>query len=530
MASQKTLEQLMQQEDISNGDIRYMSDAVKQDILAATAKCRGTMRERIFWLQHGLNDYPNCFECSIHLTSKNFRTNVKGGTYGRFCSSKCSARSVELRAKKAQTVLDKYGATSYLASADARKKIEETNISRYGAKTPHPWGSEMFVNYIREKYGIDNIRHVDSINDKIIRAQIASNIVTGKTHSSIANCESKRMVACINVELALNESRDILEKIPLKWKHTCGAVYTSPIVDGDINGCPSCGSGCSVLELSLRNLVYETGIEFSSKDRTVLKTKELDILVPSRKLAIEFNGIYWHSAIKNGDRYYHLAKTEEALENGTRLIHIWENDFLQKTDVVKSIIYNALGVNTNKISARSCEVREMTSKEANAFLEENHLRGGLRSSSFRLGLFHKDELVQVMTFGACRFNKKYEWELHRLAGKTFTNIRGGAKKLLTHFQRIKNPKSILTYADRCLGEGNVYSSIGFTKIGSSAPSYFWACTASAFTIPRYQSQKHKLEKLLGKDFDPALSESENMKRVGWFKIWDCGNNIYEWKP
>jgi G:T-mismatch repair DNA endonuclease (very short patch repair protein) len=50
--------------------------------------------------------------------------------------------------------------------------------------------------------------------------------------------------------------------------------------------------------------------EIIRNDRTVLNGKELDIYLPDYNLAIEFNGLYWHSEDYVG-KNYHLNKTIE---------------------------------------------------------------------------------------------------------------------------------------------------------------------------------------------------------------------------
>lgn len=130
-----------------------------------------------------------------------------------------------------------------------------------------------------------------------------------------------------------------------------------------------------------------------------------------------------------------------------------------------------------------------------------------------------------MTFGKPRFNAKYEWELFRFC--TSKPIIGGASKLLKHFEDNYKPKNIISYANRCWSSklSNVYEKIGFNYIDSSHPSYVYF--RNDIIIPRYKAQKHKLKELLGEEnFDPNLSETENMIRNKYFKLYDCGNLVF----
>ena len=532
MASSKTLSQLLEQDHISNGDVRYASEDLKAELVTLTANCVGTLRERFFWLQQGLSDYPTCATCYRPLSSKNFRTNSAGGHYTTTCCVKCAKRNPHFADAQRKTVMEKYGAAQYLGSADARAKIVTTNVERYGTPVAAPWYSDINKAAMREKYGVDNVYQLDAVREKSSASLIETNVLTGKTEMSIRSCQAARNALCVNVELALDTKRDLLETIPLRWKHlSCGNEYTSAISDGTIKVCPHCHSGASVLELSLRQLVLsESDDPAEFNVRGVLPGNlELDIYIPSKKIAFEFNGIYWHSALRNADRNKHLVKTELCEQLGIKLIHVWEHQFMQKFDVVRSVIANALGKST-QIYARKCEVREVPSKEANAFLTASHLNGYVRAK-YNLGLYHNATLVAVMSFGKKRFGRNTEdgaWEIYRFATSVGLQIPGGASRLFKHFIKLKSPRSVMSFADKSLGGGEVYLHIGMTEEKSTPPSYFWANTLVATHLSRYKTQKHRLKELLGDHFDPEKSEGENMRRLGWFKIWDCGNRKFSW--
>ena len=186
-------------------------------------------------------------------------------------------------------------------------------------------------------------------------------------------------------------------------------------------------------------------MEKLENDRKTLDGLELDIVLPKNNLAIECNGNYWHTELQGKDKHYHLNKTVECEKKNIQLLHILESEWIDKSDIWKSIINSKLGL-SNRIYARKCEIKEILDpKIKNDFLECNHLQGKDRSS-IKLGLYYQRELVSVMTFCKSRFNKNYEWEISRFASLLDTTIIGGASKLLSHFKKVYNPKSIITYA------------------------------------------------------------------------------------
>lgn len=269
--------------------------------------------------------------------------------------------------------------------------------------------------------------------------------------------------------------------------------------------------GVSEQEKELLTYVSSLCSNIIENDRSIIAPKELDIYIPSKKVAIEFNGLYWHSKY---DKTYHLNKTLECEKKGIRLIHIWEDLWESKQDIYKSIIASALGVYERRIYARNCECKEISSEEYRDFLERNHIQGSI-NSSIRLGLFYESELVQVAGWGKSRF-KKDEMELHRMCSKLNTQVIGGFSKLIKH----SNLKKFISYVDRSLYDGKGYEASGFTIIGTTPPSYFYY--RNGRRLNRIQAQKHKLGKLL-ENFDASLSETENMLNNKYIRIFDCGN-------
>lgn len=243
--------------------------------------------------------------------------------------------------------------------------------------------------------------------------------------------------------------------------------------------------------------------------------KQLDFYIPEKNLAIEFNGDYWHSVNTGRDPNYHLNKTKLCQEKGIRLIHIFEYEWNSKKDILKSIISSALGIYESRIYAKSCEVKEVNSKEARQFLEENHLQGFI-SSKYRIGLYFENQLVQILCFGNSRF-KKNETELLRMCTKLNYQVVGGFSKLLK-YQPYDN---FVSYVDLSKFSADGYLKNNFKIIGQSGPNYKYLQGENV--LNRFNAQKHKLQKLLGDNFDKNKTETQNMQDAGWWKVYDCGN-------
>ena len=294
------------------------------------------------------------------------------------------------------------------------------------------------------------------------------------------------------------------------------------------HGCPHCGNNISLAETEISSFIESLGFQTDVKNRKILGNgKEIDIYVQERNIGIEYDGLVWHSDLFK-DRNYHLDKTEECEKNGIRLIHIFEDEWVKRKDIVKSMLANIFGVTKNKISARQCVAKVIDYKTASEFIEENHLQGKT-VSSINLGLFYLGELVSVMTFGKPRVslggkNGEYEYEMIRFCSKLNTSVIGGAGKLFSYFVREFNPNSVISYCDRRWATGKMYEMIGFRLDHASRPNYFYIEGNNRKN--RFRYNKASLVKM---GYDKNKSEKEITKEMGLYRIYDCGTYVYKWK-
>ena len=249
--------------------------------------------------------------------------------------------------------------------------------------------------------------------------------------------------------------------------------------------------------------------------------KEIDILLPALNIGIEYNGLRWHSEQFGKDKNYHIEKTLQAEREGIRLIHIFEDEWLFKKEIVKSRLLNLIGKTPNKIYARKCEIREISYKESSKFLETNHIQGNV-VSKYRIGLFYNNELVSLMTFGGLRRNlgsksEDGKYELLRFCNKLNTNVVGGASKMLSYFEKNYNPKEIISYADKRWSNGNLYYQLGFEFINNSSPNYFYVNNNK-----RENRFKYRKSELIKMGFDKNKTEKQIMEEQGFHRIYDCG--------
>ena len=109
--------------------------------------------------------------------------------------------------------------------------------------------------------------------------------------------------------------------------------------------------------------------------------------------------MYWHSDFYK-EQDYHLNKTKKCQDLGIRLIHIWEDQWINKKEIIKSRISNLLGC-SRRIYARNCNIQEIDNNTYKEFMDCNHLQG-YAVSKYRIGLYNNGILVSVMSFGSLR--------------------------------------------------------------------------------------------------------------------------------
>lgn len=295
-------------------------------------------------------------------------------------------------------------------------------------------------------------------------------------------------------------------------------------------GCSKCSHHKSSGEEEIKSLLDSLGVVYNRNFRKLIGPKEVDFYIPSANIAIEFNGSIWHSEKYKKCKNYHKNKTIDCAKKGVQLIHINEYLWNEKKELFKSLIKAKLKKLDRRIFARKCEVQEISSATLKELSEAFHLQGHV-NASYRLALVHDGQIVMVTSFAKPRFSKTHQFELLRLFTTGDFAVIGGASKLLKHFERhissvAKGPVKLVSYARKDWSTGEVYTKLNFQQVSISPPNYVWIRGKHYYT--RYQTQKHRLRKLLGKeDFDPKKSEVANLKTNKFFRIFDSGNLVFE---
>jgi len=427
-----------------------------------------------------------------------------------------SFQSETVKEKSKETHIKNLGVDNPGKSKIIQQKIINTNIQKFGTKRPlqNLAVQQKMINTLRERYKVTNASQIESVKkekqQKFFEILISSDRL--KNHYT-PNFDVSTYSDCFEY---------------YEWKCLkCNTIFEYCISNGRIPRCPTCYpvaqsslSEHTIVEMCKKHfkIIYE-------RSRNLIPPYEIDVFIPELKLGIEFNGLYWHSEVGgNKDREYHQNKLLLALQNNIQLIQIFEDEFRDKQDIVESIIINKFGKNQSKIFARKCQIFSVYPEDARRFYFDNHIQGFINGQ--HLGLFYNEEIVSMITFGTPRFETLHETEIYRFCNKINTSVIGGLSRLVKAMILATNTKSIVTYADARYGLGLGYAKCGFKFVGTTSPGYYYMKYYND-RISRNQFQKHLLKDKL-KEFDPALTEWENMQLNGYDRIWDCGNFVYEY--
>lgn len=306
-----------------------------------------------------------------------------------------------------------------------------------------------------------------------------------------------------------------------------GVFETSPDLFLMGKGCPKCGNHMSTAEDEICEFMAKIvgPGKIIRRSHKILNGDELDIYVPDFRLAIEYDGIRWHSEQFNKNKNYHLEKTLKCREAGITLIHVFEDEWIKNKNLVLEKIGHFLGtIKKSVIGGRKCVVREIKYQEAKDFLNKFHLQGFAKSSVY-YGAFYQDTLLGVMTF--TKFGD--DWELNRFCTNTNYSCPGVASKIFKQFIKDYNPDSVKSFLDRrwCFDEkNNLYTKLGFKQDAILPPDYRYT-NGHGERLHKFGFRKQILHKKYGLPLD--MTENEMTAKLGYYKIWDCGLIRYIWK-
>lgn len=288
----------------------------------------------------------------------------------------------------------------------------------------------------------------------------------------------------------------------------------------------------SKAEKEIYEMFIENNVNIEQCNRKLLNGKEIDLLIDSHKLGIEFNGCKFHTEWYGGkEPNYHLTKTVKLNEKGYNLIHIFEDEWVNSKDLIINKLKHIVGIASGiKIGARKCLIKKINQDEKNIFLDTFHIQGSDKTN-IRYGAYYNNILVGVMTFKK-EFKDEKSYILNRFATNYDYNISGLASKIIKVFIKENNPSKIISFADRRWtldSNNNMYTKLGFNLVKTIKPTYtYYNTDYNRYTrFHKFNFRKKVLLKKYPDQVTSDMTETEMAKILGFDRIWDCGLFKYE---
>lgn len=314
------------------------------------------------------------------------------------------------------------------------------------------------------------------------------------------------------------------------------------------NGCPRCWKGVSAAEDELAEILAALipGVEVIRSDRKLLgNRREVDFHIPGKRLAIEFNGLFWHSESHGKRRGYHAEKAAGVRAAGSELFTIWSDDWNEKagagrralilrelaerlgaTDRLHLVLPDLPAAAIRKVDARKLVPAVLTRQETVIFLDANHLHGPV-TRTINMGL--KDGRGTLVACLSVRARRSEPGTFGIVRYATEGTVKGGLDQLLEFATQVLAGKGHpasrwVAFADLAIWDGNVYEQGGFARAAATLPDYSYL--ARGRRVSRFDYQPKRFRE------DPELTFKEGMTGRqladlnGLHRIWDHGRVRY----
>jgi len=539
------------------------------------------LRQRYYHILYDIIEIPSCLKCDHPVA---WNPSLK--KYRQYCSTKCLANSYSVREQVKQTCIKRYGGiapacnktilvkmekTSFDKYGDSHfnntKKATQTCLERYGVENPsqledikskkeetclnnhgvkYPLQSPEIREQVKQtctiKYGVENPMQSKKIKQAAHQTCFNNygyynpgEVPEIKDRIKSTNIERYGVVSTSQVHIS-TETLSLLDNV--NWlqeqHHTKELTLTQIAKKLKVDA-------STVSERFKKHLIEIKKFDFSAPERevfefisalevncisstySIIPPFELDIYVPEYNIAIEFNGLYWHSEAAGKDDKYHLNKTELCEAKGIRLIHIFEDEWRDHPQQCKDTLKHFFGKSDKGVYARKTTVKEIPWKIAKEFLRKYHLLGSGTAGNYRIGAYYNDELISVMVFGQSN-NEGGDCavELKRFVTNKQNNP-GLGSKMFKFAITNQNYNEVIAFVDRRWFTGLVKDHIGFKVVGYSKPALWWTDGTNRFQR-RFKTKKG----LIAAGSNPLLTKRKMLLEQGYYRIWDCGKIKCRW--
>ena len=378
---------------------------------------------------------------------------IKGTNHYKY-GNYCVLNVPEIREKIRKTNLEKYGVEYYTQAVEMVEKSQDTMLLKYGDRHALriPKFKEKARKTLQEHYGVDSVL---------------------KLPNFYSTWRKQRMLEKYGVE---NNSQIHLSKETLEILHNRDEFiqylkhYTNKPSTETVAEDLKCSRSCVDVNIKKHNLqeyinyYYSYGEQelyelFPTEFRNVRDVifKELDLYYPEEKIAIEFNGDYWHSTKRPLEKNYHYNKFTACYDKGIRLVQIYEHMWKNRNsrDLLIFMLARAFKKETEMFNLEELLVERISSKEASQLENAHNLRPS-KNIVDAVGLLYNGSIILQVSVN------KDNYINYTYVGNTL--VSGGEQKLLNELS--KNYLTLKYLADLDIDDIFLYNSMGFNPLGT----------------------------------------------------------------
>lgn len=288
----------------------------------------------------------------------------------------------------------------------------------------------------------------------------------------------------------------------------CGFKQIKHIVQAASNKCDKCDPVGAQSHIDIYRFVRTIDPDTIISCDSIMPPDDVDIFVPSKSTAIEYNGLYFHSELFK-HRLHHAEKSRACSQNGINLIHIFEDEWRDKSNACRNHL--KLIMQGHREWDHKIQISSVGENEKSEVLDLRCINGNVKSN---INIAAKID-SQIVALVALRLPKHYchvgKLELVRYycgaqlpAGETL-------KRLLTFAHALSGFKKIFSVVDQRLGMSKVYEAAGFNLARKLPPRFWW-------TDGHIKLDRHKISSV---DLDSSNPDP------GFVKIWGSDIDVFE---
>lgn len=481
-----------------------------------------------------------CDGCGIIFFKPNFKPLISNEKH--YHDKQCANSQPEVIQKKKDSLLKNHGVTSTWQLEGTKNSVKKTNLDRYGVeyysnpekskKTKEErYGDANYTNVKKgkatklERYGDENYNNIEKNKATKLERYGHENYTTRNVSfqdacdrvkdALVSYPESTLVIECFNKELYHSLHSPISVSCS-NCETRKDREFVSVIGSPKCLACDSRFSTKGFISKSQREIYnwlssYIEGVRLSDWD--TISPQELDVHAAKHGIAIEHDGLYWHSENRDVKPMHAAFKRKLAAEKGIQLISVFSDEWENKKDLVKSIILRKVGIFQETIQASECCLRDLNNGEKKEFFEKSCLEGDAESvSSFGLVDSVGRVVIAISLREAFDSGREQFYDVARFAVLPGVDVVGGFNSLFTRALEVcvtDDKRGLIERVDMRFDTVDTFEKFGFSLDYETGPLSWW-------TDLKVRYKKSKLN----------FANDVEAHDQGFYKVWGDTQKVY----